>query len=110
MTYIPKQGDIIFLDFDPQSGHEQAGHRPALVISNNYFNEFTKSAAIVCPITNTDRNFPLHVNLPEKMKTTGVVMCDQVKSLDIKARKAYFVEKAPDDLIDKVVNMIGLFL
>lgn len=109
MLYIPSKGDVIFLDFNPSSGHEQNGHRPAIVVSNFDFNKATEMA-IVCPITNTINKRPYRVLLPEEMKTTGIVLCEQVKSLDIKARKAYFSEKAPDDLIDKVVNMIGLFL
>lgn len=60
MNYMPKQGDIVFLDFNPQAGHEQKGTRPALVVSNNVYNNFTR-IAIVCPITNTDRGFPLHI-------------------------------------------------
>jgi len=77
-----KQGDIIKINFDPQSGHEQAGSCPAVIISNNFFNEKAK-LAIVCPISNMDKNFPLHVRLDERTKTTGVVLCDHVKSLDV---------------------------
>ena len=85
--YIPEQGDIIFLDFDPRTGHEQKGRRPAIVVSNNTFNQFTKMA-LVCPVTNTNKGFPLHVPLDKRTKTTGVIMCEQVKSLDITARNA----------------------
>jgi len=70
-----RQGDIIKINFNPQSGHEQSGSRPAVVISNNYFIEKAK-LAIVCPITNTDKNFPLHVKLDDRIKTTGVVLCE----------------------------------
>jgi mRNA interferase MazF len=104
MGYMPKQGDIILLEFDPQSGHEQKGRRPAFVVSNNPFNQFAK-IAIVCPITNTDRGFPLHVPLDERTKTTGVIMCEQVKALDIIARNATFLEKAPKDILEEVVDM-----
>ncbi len=62
MLYIPMQGDIIFLGFDPRAGHEQKGRRPAVVVSNNVFNQFTR-LAMVCPITNTKRSFPLHIPL-----------------------------------------------
>ena len=109
MRYIPKQGDIIFLNFDPQTGHEQAGHRPALVISNNDFNTFMQSGTIVCPITNTDRDYPFHVKLPKGMKTTGVVMCDQIKSLDISSRHAYFHDEAPNEVLHEVLEKIKLF-
>jgi mRNA interferase MazF len=105
MAYIPEQGDIIYLEFDPQAGHEQKGKRPALVVSNNTYNRFT-NMAMVCPITNTDRDFPLHVELDERTRTTGVVMCEQVKALDAKARKATFSEKAPFDIIEEVVDIL----
>ncbi|AYO31960.1 type II toxin-antitoxin system PemK/MazF family toxin [Biomaibacter acetigenes] len=105
MGYIPEQGDIIFLEFDPQTGHEQKGKRPALVVSNNTYNKFTK-LAMVCPITNTNRNFPLHVELDERTKTTGVIMCEQVKALDIYARDVSFREKAPKDIVEEVVDIL----
>lgn len=109
MVKIFEQGDIIYLDFDPQTGHEQRGRRPAFVVSNNLFNKFTK-AAIVCPITNTDRNIPIQVKLDNRTKTTGVVMCEQVKALDINQRNAEFVEKAPLDIIAEVVDLVYSFI
>jgi mRNA interferase MazF len=105
MKYIPEQGDIIILEFDPQAGHEQKGRRPALVVSNVTFNSFT-GIAMVCPITNTKRGFPLHISMDDRTATTGVVMCEQVKSLDISARNAVFKEKAPGDIVDEVVDII----
>ena len=105
MAYIPEQGDIILLSFDPQSGHEQKGRRPALVVSNNTFNEFT-NLAMVCPITNSRRGFPLHVDLDAKTTTTGVIMCEQVKSLDIKAREAIFCEKVPAPILEEVLDIL----
>jgi mRNA interferase MazF len=105
MKYTPEQGDIITLEFDPQAGHEQKGRRPALVVSNATFNNFT-GIAIVCPITNTNRGFPLHISLDDRTTTNGVVMCEQVKSLDISARNAVFKEKAPDDIVDEVLDVI----
>ena len=105
MAYIPQQGDIIYLDFDPQSGHEQKGRRPAIVISNNAFNTLSRGA-LVCPITNTNRGIPLHVQLDDRIKITGVIMCDQVKALDMQSRNAAFIEKAPDDLIAEAVDIV----
>ncbi len=105
MDYIPEQGDILLLEFDPQTGHEQKGKRPAFVVSNNTFNHFTK-VAIVCPITNTNKGFPLHIALDHRSKTTGVIMCEQAKSLDISARNASFLEKAPQDILDEVVDLL----
>lgn len=109
MSYIPQQGDIIFLEFDPQAGHEQKGKRPAFVVSNNVFNQFTK-IAMVCPITNTNKGYPLHVPLGKSTKTTGVIMCEQVKSLDISARDALFIERAPKNIIEEVVDIIVGFV
>lgn len=109
MDYVPEQGDIISLDFNPQAGHEQKGHRPALVVSNSTFNRRTR-IAIVCPITNTDRGFPLHIPLDSRTSTTGTVMCEQAKSLDITARNAIFKEKAPADIVEEVLDVIvGFF-
>jgi len=111
MAYIPEQGDIIVLQFDPQAGHEQKGKRPAIVVSNSAFNRFsTMAMAMVCPITNTDRSFPLHVSLDERTTTKGVVMCEQVKSLDISSRSAAFKEKAPIDIIEEIVDIIYGFI
>ncbi len=105
IAYTPGQGDIIYLEFDPQAGHEQKGKQPALVVSNNIYNRFT-NLAMVCPITNTDRSFPLHVALDERTETKGVIMCEQVKALDVQARKATFKEKAPSDIIEEVVDIL----
>ncbi|MGD9567224.1 MAG: type II toxin-antitoxin system PemK/MazF family toxin [Sedimentibacter sp.] len=109
MEYIPEQGDIVFIEFTPQAGHEQRGKRPAIVVSSYTFNKFT-NLAIVCPITNTDRSFPLHVKLDDRTKTTGVIMCEQIKSLDIYARGASFYEKAPNDIIEEVVDIVLGFI
>jgi mRNA interferase MazF len=100
-----KQGDIIKIDFNPQSGREQAGYRPAVVISNDFFNMKT-NLTIVCPITNTNRPFPLHVPLDGRTATTGVVLCEHVKSLDITARDYKVIEKIPDDLLDEIIEVL----
>ena len=107
MSYIPKQGDIVFLDFDPQAGHEQKGRRPALIVSNTQFHGRT-NLAIVCPITNTKRPFPLHVALDERSVTTGVILCEQIKSLDLKARNAEFREILPCDVLQDVLERVFL--
>ncbi len=92
--YIPERGDFVILTFDPQSGHEQKDRRPALVISNYLFNKHTH-LAIVCPITNTQRNNPFHVPVPAKSSLIGYIMVEQVKSIDFSSRKVKFVEKIP---------------
>ena len=100
-----KQGDIIKLDFDPTSGHEQAGYRPAVVISNDFFNNKT-NLTIVCPITNTKKPFPLNVPLDNRTKTTGVVLCEHIKAVDLKARSCKIIERMQDDLLDKVIAVV----
>ena len=99
------QGDIIKVNFNPQKGHEQAGYGPALIVSNNFFNEKT-NLVIACPITNTDNNFPLHVRLDERTETSGVILCEHVKTLDLKARGFKYVEKLPTDIFSKVVDVL----
>lgn len=101
-----KQGDIIKVSLDPQAGHEQAGWRPALVISNNEFIRRTK-LAIVCPITNTDNAFPLHVKLDPRTTTTGVILCEHVRTLDLTARKNKFIESVPKDIIKQVTDIVA---
>lgn len=103
--YIPKKGDFIIVTFDPQSGHEQKGRRPALVISNTLFNKHT-GLAIVCPITNTYRNFPFHVKIPDQCSLSGYLMVEQVKSIDFVSRKVKFVEKAPLSILNEVLGIL----
>ena len=104
MVTIFEQGDIVYLDFDPQSGHEQKGRRPALVISNNLFNRVS-SLTMVCPITHTD-----HLRLDERTRTDGVILCDQARMLDLNSRHASFVERAPEDISSEAVDMVIGFL
>lgn len=99
------QGDIIKVNFNPQAGHEQAGYRPALVISNNFFNQKT-NLTIVCPITNTNNRFPLHIPLDDRTETTGVILCEHVKALDLNARTYRVVEQLPRDLLEKVIEVV----
>ena len=101
-----KQGSIILVDFDPQAGHEQKGRRPALVISNDLFNRYSEMA-ILCPITNTDKNHPLHIKLNEKIKTNGVILCDQVKTMDIKVRNFKYLESIPEDILEAVLDTVS---
>jgi mRNA interferase MazF len=104
-----KQGDVIWLDFDPQAGHEQKGRRPALVVSNETFNNFS-SLPIVCPITNRNKDYPFHIKLDERTKTTGVILCDQVRTLDINIRNHVYIEKLPDDILLEVIDIINGFI
>ncbi len=105
MVNIFEQGDIVYLDFGPQSGHEQRGRRPALVVSNDLFNRVS-SLTMVCPITHTDRGHPFHVRLDGRTKTEGVILCDQARMLDLAARHTAFEERAPEDITAEAVDLI----
>jgi mRNA interferase MazF len=107
--YIPRKGDFIALTFDPQSGHEQKGRRPALVVSNDLFNRHT-GLAMVCPITSTDRKIPFHVPIPDETGLMGFVMVEQVKSVDYISRKAQRIGKAPAHLLDEVLGILDAVL
>lgn len=103
--YVPRKGDLIALTFDPQSGREQRGRRPALVISNGLFNKHT-GLCIVCPITNTRRDFPFHVSILGGHNVTGVVMVEQVKSIDFRSRKAKRIGKAPEQVLEEALSIL----
>lgn len=100
-----KQGDIIYVSRDPVRGHEQSGKRPALVISNHSFNRLS-NLAIVCPITNTNKQFPLHIPLDNRLRTTGVILCEHVRTLDINSRGYEVKEELPQDLLDRVLMIV----
>jgi len=107
--YVPGKGDFIAVTLDPQSGHEQKGRRPALVVSNTLFNRHT-GLAIVCPITNTYRGFPFHVAVEKGQKVTGFVMVEQVKSIDFHARNATRIGGASDPLLSDVLSILDACL
>ncbi len=104
-TYVPQKGDFISVIFDPQSGHEQRGRRPALVVSNTLFNKHT-GLAIVCPLTHTEQKFPFHVAIAGDPNVTGFVMVEQVKSIDFLARKAKPIGKAADGVLEEVLSIL----
>jgi mRNA interferase MazF len=104
-AFVPRKGDFISVTFDPQSGHEQKGRRPALVVSNTLFNEQT-GLAIVCPLTTTHRGYPFHVAVVGNPDVKGFVMVEQVKSIDYRARQAKSVGKASEDLLDEVLSIL----
>lgn len=107
-TYVPKRADIIWLNFSPQAGHEQAGKRPALVLSPEEYNKKT-SLLIACPITSKVKGYPFEVTLTGN-EIDGVVLSDQVKSLDWKVRKAAFAERAAATVIKEVQSKLLLLL
>jgi mRNA interferase MazF len=104
-AYIPKQGDIIAITFDPQSGHEQKGRRPAFVVSKDLFNQST-GLAIVCPITNTECGFPFHIPIPGDSDLKGFIMVEQVKSVDFRTRRAKRIEHGKDELLSDVLSIL----
>ena len=109
MSYIPEQGDIIQLDFDPSSGKEIMKRRPAFVISRKLFNEHTEMS-IVAPITSTIRGVKLEVILPDDLSTKGSVLVYQLKSLDFLQRNAKFIEAAPKSLIKQVTELAQVII
>ena len=104
--YIPKQGEVIFLNFNPTKDHEQAGFRPAVVISNNVFNQNTKMV-MVCPITSNDKYFPTHYNLEDTKNIHGAVLCEHIRSIDYESRNVKFVEKLSDNDFLSVITLLN---
>lgn len=107
--YCPRRGDVVWLSFSPQAGHEQAGHRPALVISPEAYNRKT-GLALLCPITSQHKGFPFEVAIPNGLKASGVIMADQIKSMDWKARKARFCCTLPQETLLKVLGKLRTLL
>ncbi|MCE2485269.1 MAG: type II toxin-antitoxin system PemK/MazF family toxin [Desulfurellaceae bacterium] len=107
--YVPEKGDFVILTFDPQAGHEQRGRRPALVVSNTLFNRHTR-LAMVCPITNTFKDIPFHVAVPDESSLTGYIMVEQLKSVDWASRQARFVEKTPAAVLNEVLSLLDACL
>ena len=108
-AYTPRKGDFVVLTFDPQSGHEQRGRRPALVVSNDLFNQHT-GLCIACPITSARRDYPFHLPVPEGCEVDGVVMVEQVKSIDYRARRAKPIGTAPEPLLQEALALLDACL
>jgi mRNA interferase MazF len=109
MAYIPDSGDIVWVEFNPQAGHEQAGHRPALVLSPASYNGKV-GLAILCPITSQVKGYPFEVKIPDGLEVSGAILSDQVKSLDWKARKAEFACKLPSVTFNEVVQKLSTLI
>jgi len=109
MAYTPNSGDIVWITFTPQAGHEQAGRRPALVLSPAAYNGKV-GLAIFCPITSQIKGYPFEVLLPDGLIISGAVLSDQVKSLDWKARQAEFVCKLPASTLNEVFQKLNTLL
>jgi len=106
--YSPERGDIVWLNFNPQSGHEQKGKRPAIVISPKEYNEKT-GLGLFCPITSKIKNYPFEVKINIK-KINGVVLSDQIKSLDWETREIEFIAKETYETINEIINKVSILL
>ena len=109
MTYIPDRGDAVWLEFNPQAGHEQAGRRPALVLSPQSYNSRV-GLLVCCPITTKVKGYPFEVLLPAGLAVTGAILSDQVKSLDWKARQVGFIVTVPDSVVKDVLAKLNTLL
>ncbi len=107
--YVPEKGDFVVVTFDPQSGREQRGRRPALVVSNTLFNRHT-GLAMVCPLTNGYRRVPFHAAVPADSSLTGYVMVEQIRTVDYRSRNVAFVEKAPRPVLDEALSLLDACL
>jgi len=104
-----RQGDIIFLDFDPTKGREQAGCRPAVVISQTAFNQ-KRNLVFICPITSSARPLRFRVLLDDRTRTQGDIICEQVRVIDLLARKCKVVEQLPRDLLKQVLEAVSVIV
>lgn len=107
--YVPERGDLVWLSFDPQAGHEQAGRRPALVLSPASYNRLS-GLMLASPLTTRAKGYPFDVPLPEGLPVSGVVQSDQVRSLDWSQRRAERIAKAPAAVLAQVLERVGLLL
>ena len=105
MSHVPRRGDLVWLTFDPQAGHEQAGRRPAFVLSPEAYNRKT-GLFLACPVTAKVKGYPFEVSLPAGFPVSGVILADQIKSLDWKVRKAEFAAETPDAVIEDVLALV----
>jgi mRNA interferase MazF len=108
--HVPDRGDIVWIDFDPQAGHEQAGRRPALIVSPIAYNRKV-GLTLLCPVTTQRKGYPFEVPLPQGIEAAGVVLADQLKSMDWRARRAEFCCKAPAatvlDVLGKAQSLLA---
>lgn len=108
-SYVPRRGDVVWLTFNPQAGHEQAGRRPAVVLSPLSYNAKV-GLALLCPITSAVKGYPFEVTIPNGLPASGVILADQVKSLDWQARDVEFICALPAAITREALQKIGLLL
>ncbi|MFB5762000.1 endoribonuclease MazF [Paenibacillus medicaginis] len=107
--YVPDRGDLVWLQFNPQAEHERAGKRPALVISPATYNRKV-GLSLLCPVTSKVKGYPFEVIIPQDLPIEGVILSDQVKSLDWQSRLATFICKVPDETLAEVVSKMELLI
>ncbi len=108
-NYIPDAGDVVWVDFTPQAGHEQAGRRPAIVLSPRLYNE-KAGLAVLCPITSHEKGYPFEVAIPSALAVRGVILADQLKSLDWRHRRVQRFGKLPTSVLDAVRDRVAALL
>ena len=108
-AFVPERGDAVWLDFDPQAGHEQRGRRPAVVLSPRSYNSKV-GLALVCPITSQEKGYPFEVTIPASVAVRGVVLADQIKSLDWQVRNAELISALPPETVAEILTKIGLLI
>jgi mRNA interferase MazF len=109
VAYVPERGDIVWISLNPQAGHEQAGRRPAVVVSPKSYNGKV-GLGLFCPVTSQAKGYPFEVAVPQGLSVGGVVLADQVKSLDWRARRAEFAGRLPAETSDEVLGKLGALL
>lgn len=109
MVYVPDRGDVVRLSFNPQAGHEQTGRRPAVVLSPKAYNARV-GLALFCPVTTKVKGYPFEVALPDNLAVSGVVLADQVKSLDWRERRAEFLARLPPDLVAAITQKLRVLV
>lgn len=107
--YIPDRGDLVWIQFNPQSGHEQSGKRPALVLSPVPYNGKV-GLALFCPVTSKAKGYPFGVVIPQDLPIEGVILSDQVKSLDWQSRQAKFICRVPRETLNEVLSKVDLLI
>lgn len=108
-NYIPDRGDLVWLQFNPQSGHEQSGKRPALVLSPAQYNGKV-GLALFCPVTSKVKGYPFEVVIPQDLPIEGVILSDQIKSLDWQSRQVKFICRVPKETLDEVLSRVDLLI
>lgn len=109
MSYVPQRGEVIWINLNPQAGHEQSGRRPAIVLSPQSYNGKV-GLCLLCPITNKAKGYPFEVPIPADLAVTGVILSDQAKSLDWRVRNAEFVISLPETVVNEVLKKLKTLL